>query len=776
MLSRFVFLLTLVFALSVSADELVVAGLEQPVEIIKDKWGVSHIYAQNQHDLFFAQGFSAARDRLFQFETWRRKALGIMAEVYGESAIAHDEGARLLRFRGDINEEMAHYHEDGVEIITAFVAGVNANIDLTRRRPELLPFEFALLDIEPGYWTPEIVISRHNALTGGMATEVMLSKAITALGPELTRAVLPFEREPFLEPMPGIDLSLITDDIMAKYRASRSMPVKAPEEIRSAGLLSPLTDVNVRGSNNWVIAGSRTKSGKPLMANDPHRAIQNPSLRYLAHLNAPGWNVIGAGEPVLPGLSIGHNEYGAWGLTVFRIDQEDLYVYETNPENPDQYRYEGKWRDMEIEKDVIHVRDGEDVPITLKYSVHGPVVHEDERNSLAYGMRAAWLEVGSAPYLASLRMDQATNWEEFRDACGYSGLPGENMVWADKHGDIGWQAVGFTPIRFGWDGRLPVPGNGDYEWQGLVPIKAMPHIINPAAGWYGTANHNNVPRGYPNIFSDFYSDPARIRRMVEILDTSRSHTIGDSRALQYDNKSMTAEKLTPYITALEVPKPLVKVVSVLKEWDFFMNRDSVAAIIYDKWELAMLDRLNDAVLPGNNTAPLVNRVKLLAWVLEPPEFVFGPDPKKGRERMILASLEDAVSSLRKEIGPEMADWEYGKVHVAQIDHPLSHLADEAMKSKIGIGPLPRGGASNTLNANRGNTRQVSGGSFRIIVDTADWDSAIATNAPGQSGDPDSPYYRNLFENWNRGDYFPLYFSRKKVESVADTTTLLTPQR
>lgn len=767
-------MLALLFPGYLLGEEIPLAGINSTVEIVKDQWGVSHIYAQDQHDLFFAQGFNAARDRLFQFETWRLKALGKMAEVYGESAIAHDEGARLFRFRGDMEEELSHYHEDGVEIITAFVAGVNAYIDLTRENPELLPFEFRLLDIKPGYWTPEVVVSRHNALTGGMSTELLLSKTITALGPELTGKVLPFEREPLLDPIPGIDLSLITDDIMKKYRASRSMPVKSSTDVKSAYLLSPFDEIDAIGSNNWVISGSRTESGKPLMANDPHRSIQNPSLRYLAHLHAPGWNVIGAGEPVLPGLSIGHNEHGAWGLTVFRIDQEDIYVYKTNPDNPNQYRYQGKWRDMEIEQDTVHVRDGADVSITLKYSVHGPIVHEDKNNHLAYGLRAAWLEVGAAPYLASLRMDQATSWDEFRQACEYSGLPGENMVWADNQGHIGWQAVGFTPIRFGWDGRLPVPGNGDYEWRGLVPIKAMPHIINPDRGWYGTANHNNVPKEYPNIFSDFYSDPARIKRMRQVLDVSESHTIEDSKRLQYDNKSMTAEKVVPYIAALVLPeryKSLGKVIGVLKGWDFMMDRDSVGALIYDKWELAMLERLNQAIHPGET---LITRVKLLEWVTSPPEFVFGPDPEKGRDQMMLSSLQEAVTVLKREIGQGILNWEYGKVHVAQMDHPLAHLLDETMSSKINIGPLPRGGASNTLNANRGNDRQLSGGTFRIIVDTADWDKTVATNAPGQSGDPESPYYSNLFENWNQGGYFPLYFSREKVESVAERRTFLRP--
>ncbi|MEX2328054.1 MAG: penicillin acylase family protein, partial [Pseudomonadales bacterium] len=568
-----------------------------------------------------------------------------------------------------------------------------------------------------------------------------------------------------------------------KYRASRSMPAFGAPPVALVGeqdLLDPLGMIENIGSNNWVIAGSKTKSGKPIMANDPHRSIQNPSLRYMAHLNAPGWNVIGAGEPVLPGISIGHNDHGAWGLTIFQIDQEDLYVYETNPDNPDQYRYQGDWREMEIETDVIKVRGAENVPITLKYSIHGPILFEDTEQHLAYGLRAVWLEQGAAPYLASLRMNQATSWPEFRRACEYSGLPGENMVWADRDGNIGWQAVGYTPVRFGWDGRLPVPGNGDYEWQGTVPIKAMPHITNPERGWFGTANNNNVPKSYPNIFADFYSDPARIHRLTEVLNAAISHTIEDSMALQYDNKSMTAQQVTPFITALDVPRDLRGIIALLKRWDFVMDRKSAAALVYDKWELAMLERLNEAVLPGQQGRGIVTRVKLLEWVLSPPAFVFGDKPTRERDLMMLVSLRTAVDLLSEQFGDDYTKWRYGDVHVAQITHPLSHLVGDAQIRPLVLGPqvlepLPRGGASNTLNANHGDTRQLSGASFRIIVDTVDWDSAVGTNTPGQSGDPRSPFYNNLFKGWNEGNYFPLYFSRDRIEEVAEGSIRLEPR-
>lgn len=782
-----------------ATENLTMAGLKEPVEIRKDQWGISHIYANNQHDLFFSQGFNAARDRLFQFELWRRRATGTLAEIQGEKALAHDKGARLLRFQGSIDAEMEHYHDDGIEIITAFVAGVNAYIDLTRSEPERLPFEFELLGIKPGKWTPEVVVSRHNALTGGISTELMLAKTITSIGPELTAKVLDFERTPYLGNRDGVDLSQVTDAVMTDYLSSRRMPAFSRSDVIETAaansdkddlaqgneiaeyLLDPIN--TSLGSNNWVISGDRTASGKPIMANDPHRAIQNPSLRYMVHLNAPGWNVIGAGEPVLPGVSIGHNDHGAWGLTIFRIDQEDLYVYEINPENTNQYRYKGQWKNMRVEHDTINIKGRNPEAVELKYTIHGPVVHEDSANGKAYAIRAAWLEQGAAPYLASLRMDQATNWAQFRAACEYSGLPGENMVWADKYGDIGWQSVGLTPIRLGWDGRLPVPGNGDFEWQGYAPVNVMPHITNPTSGYYGTANHNNVPKDYPNIFADFYSDPARAARLVEVLSQTKGHTIQDSMQLQYDSKSMTAEVIVPVITDINSNRKIRGALKLLKAWDFRLDRKSAAAALYDRWEQGMLMALNRDLLPNRpaQARQLISRPKLKAWMVAPPEFVFGKNPARARDKMIKEQLGYAIDSLNKEFGKELGEntWTYGDIHFSSIDHPLKALVDAekwaALKTgSLEIGPLARGGGGNTLNANHGTGKQTAGASFRMIADTADWNTAVGTNTPGQSGDPSSPYYDNLFENWNKGEYFPLYFSSEAIKENTHSFTRLTP--
>ena len=265
------------------------------------------------------------------------------------------------------------------------------------------------------------------------------------------------------------------------------------------------------------------------MANDPHRKITIPSLRYMVHLSAPGWNVIGGGEPEIPGISVGHNNFGTWGLTVYRTDGEDLYVYDINPENYRQYLHNNEWIDMHSIAETIKVKNQADVEVQLNYSLHGPITLIDTTTLKAYAVKCAWLEPGGAPYLASLRMDQAKSWEEFREACNYSHIPGENMIWADKEGNIGWQAVGIAPIRNNFSGLVPVPGDGTYEWEGYLPIIEKPNTLNPKKGFIATANQNVTPESYThwNAIGYTWSDPFRGNRINEIISPNDSLTLED---------------------------------------------------------------------------------------------------------------------------------------------------------------------------------------------------------------------------------------------------------
>ena len=520
-----------------STNEQAVPGLQSSVEVVRDPWGLNHIYAQNQHDLFFAQGYAAAKDRLFQFEIWRRQATGTVAELLGERALKRDIGTRLFMFRGDMTTEMNHYHEDGEEIITAYTNGVNAYIEEINKTPEFLPLEFKILGITPQKWTPEVVISRHQGLLGNIGQELQIGRAVAAIGAEKVKELLWFHpKDPILTLDPSIKPELLFDDILELYNAYRKPVTFLPEDLlesyRKVVSEETLTNINHEpidslaiGSNNWVVSGNLMEDGNTYMANDPHRTIAVPSLRYMAHLVAPGWNVIGGGEPEIPGISIGHNGHGAWGLTVFRTDGEDLYVYDLHPENNNQYFYKGEWREMTTISERIPIKGKNDTIVSLHYTHHGPVSYLDEKNRKAYAIRCAWLEPGGSPYLASLRMDQATTWKEFRDACNYSHIPGENMVWADNQGNIGWQAVGIAPVRNNFSGLVPVPGDGRYEWDGYLPIIEKPNDFNPEKGYIATANQNVTPNSYEhwNAIGYSWSDPYRGNRVNEVLSQGKKN-------------------------------------------------------------------------------------------------------------------------------------------------------------------------------------------------------------------------------------------------------------
>jgi penicillin amidase len=779
-----------------STQTLSVRGLRRPVKILRDHWGIAHIYAANEHDLFFAQGYNVASDRLFQLEMWRREATGTVAEILGRGELDRDIGNRLFTYRGDLTQELNWYHPHGAAIIQAFVDGINAYIERTRAEPKLLSREFQLLGIKPGLWTPAVVVSRFNGLLGNIGEEMEIALAVRAIGAEKVKDILYFQpSDPDLRLDPAIDAALLSTDILHLYDAFRERIHFTASElaIRYRGERSAAAALNAaatptalelsratteNGSNNWVVAGSRTPTGYPLLANDPHRAQSAPSLRYWVHLVAPGWDVIGAGEPALPGVSIGHNQYGAWGLTIFSIDMEDLYVYDTNPRNPLQYRYEGHWESMQVVRETIPVKGTAPVPVELKYTRHGPVVYEDHAHHKAYAVRAAWLDEGGAPYLASLRMDQAQNWEQFRDACSYSHTPAENMVWADRDDNIGYQAVGVAPNRPNWSGLVPVPGDGRYEWRGFLPIKALPHVLNPEKGYWNTSNNYLIPRGwpYPQALSYQWSDPFRSEEVAGVLGSGRQFTVADMVALQNYLLSIPARSLVPLLRDLPITDPVsARAAQRLLHWNYVLDKDSVAAGIYEMWQRHLQADLRTLLVPKAALA-YIGSISLTKAIdlLEAPDGRFGSNPIAGRNELLTTALREAVAELHQRLGDDMSKWKLGAYHHAKILHPLDPALTPGQQALFDVGDLPRGGDAYTIDATGEDDNQTSGGSFKIVADTSNWDNSVGIDNPGQSGNVDSPHYRDLYPLWARGKYFPIFFSERKVQSVTELRLELQP--
>ena len=775
---RFLTILTLLTSL-LSCSPTKTLKLNDKVEVLRDKFGINHIYANNQRDLFYMQGYLAARDRLFQFEIWRRQATGTVSEIFGESELERDIGTRLFMFRGDIKEELNHYHDDGYEIITSYTDGINAYISEVRNNPESLPIEFKILGIKPEIWTPADVISRHQGLLGNIGLELNIGRAVSKIGVDKVKDLQWFHpKDPELKLDEKITEEDLDQDILKLYNAYRK-PIKFKkeyllEEFRKNEDLEVsflensknLEDEFSIGSNNWVISGKKSESGFPILANDPHRTIVAPSLRYLTHLVAPGWNVIGGGEPEIPGISIGHNGHGAWGLTVFRTDAEDLYIYELNPENSKQYFHKGEWVDFNIIKESIPVKGGEDYEIELYYSIHGPVTLIDENRNRAYAVRCGWLEVGGSPYLASLRMNQSNSWEEFREACNYSNIPGENMIWADKDGNIGWQAVGIAPIRNTHSGMVPVMGDGRYEWDGYLPIIEKPNDFNPDNEFLATANENVTPLSYDkwNAIGFSWADPFRGDRVDQFLTDSKKFTMQDMIDLQVDYYSPPAFYLTGMLSrSINYDENFLKeyddYIWRLIKWDNKLNKNSVEATIYVNWERNIINEFNKEYVPEKVKGLI--RVQLFKIINK----LYNMDEKL-RNNFLKKTFISSINDLKSKFGDKTDEWVYGQdryKHI-KVKHPLEEIVNDSIYKILSFQKYPRGGNGYTVGATGSNLSQSHGATFKVIIDTKDWDNSLASNSPGQSGDPSSLFYRNLYKDWAEDKYFNLLYSKEKIES------------
>jgi len=765
-----------------------VEGLSRPVEILVDRYGVPHVYAAELYDVFFGQGFVAARDRLWQLDLWKRRGEGSLAEVLGADFVEKDRAARLFLYRGDLRAEWLAYGSDTKRIVTAFVNGINAYIRLTEQNPDLLPFEFKRLGYRPALWTPETVVRlRSHGLIGNLDSEVERARFLSEHG----QGALAFrdwlEPSHELEIPEGVDLGAIGEDLLRVYELAtggvsfdpnlKGKPTPSAVDVDRLDLAAGI------GSNNWALSPSRSATGRPILANDPHRAVTVPSLRYISHLNAPGLNVVGAGEPALPGISIGHNERVAFGLTVFAIDQEDLYVYRTNPDSPEEYWYRGRWEPMVVVEERVAVRDSAPVEARLLYTRHGPVIHEDPQNHLAFAVRTGWLEPGMAPYLGSVEYMRAQNWDQFLAAMNRWGSPSENQVYADVDGNIGWKPGGLAPIRPNWDGLLPVPGDGRYEWAGFRTMDELPQEWNPERGFVATANQMNLPAGYPHALGFEWSPPYRFRRIVEVLSGGGPFRIEDMLRLQTNYLSLPARRLLVTLASVRAGDARVqKALAMLRGWDGVLDPSSAAAALFEIWYRRFLgETLMARVVPSEAAQKALRggNAEVRIRLLESPDGRLGPDPLAARNELIVSSLGQAVQEAEKLLGKDWKDWRWGSLHQAALAHPLAPRLDESERARANVGPAPRGGSGDTVGNTgyrQGGFLQTSGASFRMVLDVGKWDNSIAVNSPGQSGNPDSPHYRDLFSLWAGDQAFPLLYSREAVLAAAEERILLEPRR
>jgi penicillin amidase len=783
-------------AIGAAESHIKAKGLEHRAEILIDHWGVPHIYANTAHDAFFAQGWNAARDRLWQMDLWRRSGLGELSAALGPSYLAQDRAIRLFVYRGDMAREWAAYGPDAKQDTEAFVAGINAYVAAIKGKAAALPIEFKLAGYEPAFWKPEdIVRVRIHGFLYGLELETQRAQLICKTGSATIISAPPFKVSPAWTPIipDGLDPCSIPANVLEQYQLAKK-PVTFGAKISTTASIEPQSRQTVdgsltnpgegQGSNNWVIAPSKTTTGRPILANDPHRELAVPALRYIAQISAPGINVIGAGEPALPGIIVGHNEDIAFGLTIFLMAQDDLYVYDTNPDNPKEYRYQGKWEPMRRVQETVQVRGQGDSRVELEFTRHGPVVLEDPAHHRAYAVKASWLDTGGTHYFPSMAYLRARNVTQFAAALKRWGGPGENQIYADRTGQIAWFPAGFTPIRPDSDGLLPLPGDGRYEWHGYLDRDLLPSEINPGRGYIATANQMNLPKDFPyreRRTSFLWVDDNRFNRISEVLDGLPRVSIADSEALQNDHVSLPARTLLGVLKGIKTVDPkLQDTLNWLTAWDCRIEARSPQAALYELWIAhhlgpTVIERIAPAISEKERAA--MGTPRPIVDLMEHPDSQLGPHPQQARDDLMLETLVAAERELERLQGSDRTQWQWGKLATVLLEHPLAPLMDAAHRPKWNVGPAPMSGDADVVGVAHYGLQDFHdklAASFRMVLDVGQWDNSMAVSSPGQSGDPDSPHYQDLFPLWLEGKYFPLLYSRAAVEKVTEEKIVIEP--
>lgn len=774
-------------------ETIAVEGLSSPASIIIDRWGVPHIRAETTDDMFFVQGFNAARDRLWQIDLGRKRGLGLLSADFGPGYLEQDRAARLFLYRGDMDREWASYGENAKEICESFAAGINAYIELCEREPERLSPEFAAMGTRPARWQAEDVVRvRSHGWVRNAVSEVVRSHVVSVAGGEadLLRQNLEPAHDPLaggagtVEPLPLDCLDMLKLATAPVTFTTERLAAKLDEAARWRKV-SPLGQVMreaaLQGSNNWAVHGSRTDTGRPILAGDPHRNHAIPSLRYIVHLTSPGFDGIGAGEPSLPGISMGHNGTAGFGLTLFfGHDQEDVYTYETHPGDPHLYRYRDRWEAMRVIEEKVGLRGGDAATVQLKFTRHGPVVAEYPAERKAVAIRTVWLEPGAAPYFRSIVTMHAKSFEAFREGMAGWVVPATNQVYADLSGTIGWVVAGLSPVRENWDGLLAVPGDGRFEWQGFLAADRLPHAVNPPAGYLATANEMNVPDSWYREHRPIgyeWVEPSRAQRIAKVFAGEEKHTLENSKALQTDILSIPARRLCRLLEKVEpVTSDGQASLALLGDWDHRLAAESAAAALFEVWWSRHLRPAIVAKLVADPAARLLidqgDVARLLAVLEGNAEGV----PAGERDTLLAETLEGAYATCRLLMGDDPDAWGWGRLHVALFEHAVGAAQPET-RATFDVGPLPFAGSESTpMNAayRPEDFRLIAGASFRMVLDIGNWDKSVCINTPGQSGDPRSPHYSDLAPIWARGGYVPMLYNRAAIDAAAASTIRLVP--
>jgi penicillin amidase len=758
--------------------EVSVPGLADRVEVIRDAWGVPHVYASSLPDLFLAQGFVVGSERLFQIDMILRAANGRLATMFGALVLPADRFGRLIGWNRAGVRLADRYDEDSTMMTSAFRAGVRAWLE----QMPAAPVEYQVLDLapeipdDPAYWASATAYLAWS-LSGNADHELVRAEIAERLGPDALRDLFP--------EIPGVSGPLVAGGREAQASASevlRSAPSRAP------GL----------GSNNWVVAGSRTETGKPLLANDPHLGVATPSIWFECHLSAPGYEASGVSLPFAPGVVIGRTEHHAWGFTNVGGDTQDLYLEQLS-EDGSAARYEDAWEPLTVHREELWSRGSEEpVVLEVRETRHGPILDSYALGIVLprvveggvrkpYALR--WVGVEHAlPPSTLLQMAQATDFEAFRAAVRDWGSPGQNMVYADVDGTIGYQCTGRYPVRRAGDGTMPVPGwTAEHEWDGFIAFDDLPWAMNPESGFLATANNRIHDVSYPHLIGHDWSPPSRIRRIGELLAATPTHSADTFAAMHADTVSIPARELADVLSDIEPANERQReALDRFAGWDGDLAADSATACVFEAWcvHLAreiLLPRLGQELFDHYYAhAPETGdwRALVLPNLLANPRAEwFGSDGFEARDDVLRRALDAALDELTERLGPDPSAWRWGALHRVVFAGPLAMIADLAPLFTAGI--VEAGGDDDTVNQGAfepgiGYDAAVIA-SWRQIVDLADPDAAVGVHTIGQSGHPSSGHWNDLVPMWASGSYHALPFTRPAVDAAALSSMALVPR-
>ncbi|MBP1703804.1 MAG: Acyl-homoserine-lactone acylase [Chloroflexi bacterium] len=795
--------------------EIQIAGLDGPVDIYRDEFGVPHIFATTQHDLFFAQGYVHAQDRFWQMDFWRHIGSGRLSEMFGESQLETDRFLRTLGWARLAQEEVKTTDPETLKTLQDYAAGVNAY--LGEHTGSDLSLEYAVLKLLNSGYQPEPWQPLHTTtwakvmawdLGGNMNREIqlaVLSKTFTQA--QLDELFPPYPSDhPYI--VPGFTLGSQPQNDRSVSQPIPDLTGLFQRVARQAALLDPVLGPRTAeiGSNNWVVSGDLTASGKPLLANDPHLGIQMPSIWYEVGLHCVNkgpdcpYDVTGFSFAGAPGVIIGHNDRIAWGLTNVGPDVQDLFIEKINPDNPNQYEVNGQWVDMQLVKETIQVAGGEPQELTVRYTRHGPIVSDTYADLEDFGQKAGgdipenyavalrWtaLEVNHM-FRAVIGFDRAQNWDEFREAARSFTVPSQNLVYADVDGNIGYQTPGNIPIRAQGDGRLPVPGwTDEYEWQGYIPFEELPNTFNPPQGYVATANNAVVDSSYPYFINYYWDYGFRAKRIVELIEVGAgSIDIPYMQSIQGDAKDLNAELLVPIL--LQIPlddERLSDARAILQDWDYFNTLDSAPGALYNLfWKNLLVETLHDDLpedyWPGGGTLAF----EFFRQQVDQPDSYWwdnqGTPEVENRDQIFSRAFAKAVDEIEQLQGKDSKRWNWGDLHTATFENQtLGQSGVGPIEALFNRGPFQTPGSSSNVN-NIGwdavdgfNVNSLP--SMRMVVDLGNLENSQTMHTTGQSGHAYHPHYIDMADYWRATQYHPMLWSRAQVESGADNYLRLVP--